>query len=69
MSNDKCLPAGKAGQMSNVEDRKEAIVKALSLAKKEDLVVIAGRGHEKYQDFNGKKVALDDRVVVRELLL
>lgn len=64
MSNDKL-------QMSNVEaivDRKKAIEKALSLVKKDDIVVIAGRGHEQYQDFNGKKVELDDRVVVRELL-
>jgi len=46
--------------------RKEAIERALALAKKGDTVLIAGRGHEKFQDFAGKKVALDDREVVRE---
>lgn len=50
-------------------DRKEAIEKALKLAKAGDTVLIAGRGHEKFQDFCGKKVPLDDREVCRELLL
>jgi len=62
MTNDKC-------QMSNREkraDRKEAIQKALGIAQKDDIVVIAGRGHETYQDFNGKKVEIDDRQVVKE---
>ena len=47
-------------------DRKEAIEKALKMAKKGDAVLIAGRGHEKFQDFNGKKIAIDDREVVRD---
>lgn len=49
-------------------DRKTAIEKALSLAKKNDILVIAGRGHEKYQDFNGKNISFDDREVVRKIL-
>ena len=49
-------------------DRKIAIEKALSLAAKNDIVVIAGRGHEKYQDFNGTKISLDDREVVRSYM-
>ncbi len=51
-----------------IVDRKEAIEKALSMANKGDIVLIAGRGHEKYQDFNGIIVPLDDREVVREIL-
>ena len=47
-------------------DRREAIEKALSLAEAGDTVLIAGRGHEKFQDFAGKKVPLDDREVVKE---
>lgn len=47
-------------------DRKEAIEQALKMAKKGDTVLIAGRGHEKFQDFAGKKIALDDREVVRK---
>jgi UDP-N-acetylmuramoyl-L-alanyl-D-glutamate--2,6-diaminopimelate ligase len=51
-----------------IVDRKEAIERALKMAKKGDMVLIAGRGHEKFQDFNGKKVAMDDREVVKEFL-
>lgn len=49
-------------------DRRKAIAKALKMAEKNDTVLIAGRGHEKYQDFNGKKIAIDDKEVVREVL-
>jgi len=65
-----------ARDKSNVErrkletliDRKEAIEKALKMAKPGDTVLIAGRGHEKHQDFAGKKVPIDDREVVRSFL-
>ncbi|MFC1510911.1 UDP-N-acetylmuramoyl-L-alanyl-D-glutamate--2,6-diaminopimelate ligase [Candidatus Margulisiibacteriota bacterium] len=62
---------GVQGPKSNVAstiDRKEAIQKALKMAKKGDTVLIAGRGHEQFQDFKGKKVPLDDREVVRSFL-
>jgi len=49
-------------------DRREAIRKALELAEKGDTVLIAGRGHEKYQDFNGKKVEIDDKIEVGRIL-
>lgn len=49
-------------------DRKTAITKALKMAGKGDIVLIAGRGHEKYQDFGNKQVPFDDKEVVRELL-
>lgn len=52
----------------SIVDRHQAIGKAISLAQKGDIVVIAGRGHEKVQDFNGKNVPLDDREVVRNIL-
>lgn len=61
------LRAGES-QVTSLIDRKKAIQKALSLAQKGDTVLIAGRGHEKYQDFAGKKVIIDDREVVREFL-
>jgi len=56
------------GKYEKILDRREAITKALSLAGKDDIVLIAGRGHEKYQDFNGEKVEIDDREVVKKLL-
>jgi len=49
-------------------DRKKAIQEALKIVKKNDIVLIAGRGHEKFQDFNGKKIEIDDREVVRSLI-
>lgn len=57
---------GEVGE--KIVDRSKAIQKALGQAKTGDWVVIAGRGHEKYQDFNGKKILLDDREVVIALL-
>ena len=46
-------------------NRKAAIELALSLAKKEDLVLIAGKGHETYQIIGKQKYPFDDREVVR----
>lgn len=46
-------------------DRAKAIYKALSLAKKDDIVVIAGKGHETYQILNSKTIHFDDREQVR----
>lgn len=49
-------------------DRREAIAKALALAKEGDCLLIAGKGHETYQEVAGKKIDFDDRKVVQELL-
>ncbi len=48
-----------------IVDRRKAIEEALKIARDSDLVLIAGRGHEKYQDFAGNKVEIDDREVVK----
>ncbi|MCB0279223.1 MAG: UDP-N-acetylmuramoyl-L-alanyl-D-glutamate--2,6-diaminopimelate ligase, partial [Calditrichaeota bacterium] len=47
-------------------DRKTAIFAALDFAQKDDIVVIAGKGHEPYQEINGVRHHLDDRELVRE---
>jgi len=49
-------------------DRRKAIEEALKMAQAGDTVLIAGRGHEKFQDFAGKKTPLDDRQVCKEVL-
>jgi UDP-N-acetylmuramoyl-L-alanyl-D-glutamate--2,6-diaminopimelate ligase len=49
-------------------DRKEAIHAVLDRAGDGDTVVIAGKGHEDYQEINSKRYPFDDRVVVREYL-
>jgi UDP-N-acetylmuramyl-tripeptide synthetase len=51
-----------------IPDRREAISHALKMAKPRDVVVIAGRGHEKYQPLKEQKIEFDDRIVVKELL-
>lgn len=50
-----------------IADRKEAIKTAISLAKPEDIVLIAGKGHEKYQEIKGVKYPFDDKQVVKEV--
>jgi len=51
----------------SIVDRKEAIKTAISLAGKEDIVLIAGKGHEKYQEIKGVKNHFDDKEVVKEM--
>ncbi len=51
-----------------IEDRKEGIKKALSLAKKNDIVLIAGKGAEQLLMIGGKGIPWDDREIVRQLL-
>ena len=50
---------------TRVADRREAIEKALQRARSGDWVIVAGRGHEKFQVFNGRRIPLDDREVVK----
>jgi len=49
-------------------DRKEAIKKALSLARKNDIILIAGKGHEDYQILGDKTIPFSDKVVIHEFL-
>lgn len=52
----------------SITDRHEAIKTAVSLAKPEDIILIAGKGHEKYQEIHGVKHVFDDKQVLQELL-
>ncbi len=49
-------------------DRKEAIIKIIKMAKKNDIVMLLGKGHENYQIFADKTIHFDDGEVVREVL-
>ncbi len=51
-----------------VPDRRQAIAAAIRLARPGDVVVIAGKGHETYQETAGRKEPFDDRIVARELV-
>ena len=55
------------GPGTHILDRKEAIAHALSLTTNEDILLIAGKGHETYQILAHRRVAFDDREVVRNL--
>lgn len=56
------------GKYKVIVDRKKAIEHALRKAEKGDLILIAGKGHETYQEINGEKHHFDDREVVKELV-
>jgi len=51
-----------------IADRRKAIEKALKLLNDDDLLLIAGKGHEDYQIIGTTKIHFDDREVVREIL-
>lgn len=52
----------------SIPDRKEAIKTAVSLAGTEDIVLVAGKGHEKYQEIKGVKYDFDDKKILNEML-
>lgn len=56
------------GKFVEICDRREAIAYAISHAQAGDLIVLAGKGHEDYQEIKGKKYPMDERVIIRELL-
>ena len=59
--------AGAKRKYISIVDRKEAIKTAISLAGREDIVLVAGKGHEKYQEIRGVKNHFDDKEVVNEM--
>ncbi len=61
------LPAAAKRKYLSITDRKEAIKTAISLAGPEDIILVAGKGHEKYQEIKGIKNHFDDKEVVREM--
>ena len=50
-----------------ITDRKQAIKTAITLAKKGDVILVAGKGHEDYQEVKGIKHHFDDREIIREI--
>ena len=51
-----------------ITDRRSAIFRAIELAKPQDIVVIAGKGHENYQILKEKTIHFDDKEVAREAI-
>ena len=61
------LTAQQLKKVISIADRREAIKTATMLAQKGDVILIAGKGHEDYQEIKGIKHHFDDREVVREI--
>lgn len=51
-----------------VENRREAIKKAMTVAQKDDVIVVAGKGHEDYQILKDKTIHFDEREVIKEII-
>ena len=51
-----------------ITDRREAIKTACAIAAKEDIILVSGKGHEKYQEINGIKHHFDDREILKNIL-
>ena len=56
------------GEYVVIENRREAIRYALSIANESDSIVLAGKGHETYQEICGVKYPFDEKIIVMELL-
>lgn len=54
-------------KLLTIADRKQAIKAAVTMARSEDIVLIAGKGHEKYQEIKGVKYHFDDKEVLKEM--
>lgn len=65
---DDLVKGARGGRWERITDRRRAIARALELAREEDVVLLAGKGHERYQIVGREKRPFDEREIVRELL-
>lgn len=63
------IPAEKRKGVLSITDRREAIKTAVMLASGGDIILVAGKGHENYQEIGGKRYPFDDMEVLREYLI
>lgn len=62
------LDANQRKKMIRISDRKAAIKTAVMMAKCGDIIVVAGKGHENYQEIKGEKFPFDDKLILNEYL-
>jgi UDP-N-acetylmuramoyl-L-alanyl-D-glutamate--2,6-diaminopimelate ligase len=62
------IPPHLAKKVVCIIDRKEAIKTGVLMAQPHDIILLAGKGHEKYQEIKGKKLPFDDKEILREML-
>jgi UDP-N-acetylmuramoyl-L-alanyl-D-glutamate--2,6-diaminopimelate ligase len=56
------------GEYVEIINRKDAIKYAIEHGEPGDVIVLAGKGHEDYQEIKGKKYPMDERVLIQEVL-
>lgn len=56
------------GEYITIPDRKEAIKYAIEHGKEGDIIVLAGKGHEDYQEIEGVKYPMDERVIIQQIM-
>ncbi len=62
------LSSGAAAKVTACVDRRQAIREAIAAGNSQDVVLVAGKGHEDYQEIDGERLPFDDRQVVAEML-
>ncbi len=62
------VPEEKQDQVLRITDRREAIRTGVMMASPGDIILVAGKGHEKYQEVNGQRFPFDDKKVLAEAL-
>ncbi len=65
---EKGIPAYATQKALTITDRKQAIKAACQMARHGDIILVAGKGHEKYQEINGKKFPFDDKQILKEMM-
>ena len=61
------VPVHQKKKYITIENRREAIKTACSMAQQGDIILVAGKGHEKYQEVNGVKTQFNDKQVLQEM--
>jgi UDP-N-acetylmuramoyl-L-alanyl-D-glutamate--2,6-diaminopimelate ligase len=62
------LDPSEVAKTITIENREQAIKTAVRLAAKEDIILVAGKGHEKYQEIRGVKHPFDDKAMLAKYL-
>lgn len=57
------------GKVLRISDRLQAIKTAVMIASNSDIILVAGKGHEKYQEIKGVKIPFDDKKILEEILM
>ena len=56
------------GKYTVIENRREAIKEAIRMSNKRDIIIIAGKGHEVYQEIKGEKIPFNEREIIKEII-